>query len=472
MGMVFAAVHRLMDRPVALKVIHPAYLPNPVSVERFHREVQAAARLRHPNVVTAHDADCAGDLHFLVMELVEGVSLGRLVQERGPLPVELACDYTRQAALGLQHAHEHGLVHRDVKPDNLMLTGGTIKLLDFGLAALTAPTGPGGMTDSGAILGTPDYLAPEQAEDARSIDCRADLYSLGCTLVYLLTGQDPFPATTPLKKILAHREKTPPPLDEVRPDALPGLAAVLARLMARNPVDRFQTADEVAAVLAPFASGGSVPSPPRSGPVRASPSPKRRTRFIRRAVCATAAAGLVLLLVWVWAAQREQALPTDDPTVAVVVQRGEVVRITDPKNGRTWDLRSKHYRIATAEDADGLRIELPDAESLILRRQPGGILSVDWPTRTAGLLPSWPSPPWIMAVRSTGAKSAKGSASPERSRRWESTRSSSSPRSSGTPPSDTTSTPPLSSSRSVRPMGRWTSVWWPPARAERKFRGW
>src|SRR5262249_45272400 len=155
---------------------------------RFRREVCAASRLSHPNIVHAYDTENAGETHFLVMEYVDGISLGRLLKDRGPLPVAEACAYIRQAALGLQHAYERGMVHRDVKPDNLIrCADGRVKVLDFGLAALTAERGSA-LTDLNAIMGTPEYMSPEQAEDARTADIRADIYSLGCTLYHLLTG--------------------------------------------------------------------------------------------------------------------------------------------------------------------------------------------------------------------------------------------------------------------------------------------
>ncbi|HEY7428637.1 MAG TPA: protein kinase, partial [Gemmataceae bacterium] len=194
MGVVYKAEHRLMERPVALKVIDHGLTGNPDAVERFHHEVKAAAQLNHPNIVHAYDADQSGDSHFLVMEFVEGTTLARLVEQQGPLSVAQACDAVRQTALGLQRAAEHGMVHRDIKPHNLMRTPqGQVKILDFGLARLVREVGPpvaapteGAMpvsrslTQLGMVMGTADYMAPEQAADAHAADSRADIYSLGC----------------------------------------------------------------------------------------------------------------------------------------------------------------------------------------------------------------------------------------------------------------------------------------------------
>ncbi len=288
MGTVYRARHLLMERDVALKVINRNLMGSTSLVERFRREVKTAARLSHPNIVTAHDAEQAGDWHFLVMEYVPGISLSRLVAERGKLPVAAACDYARQAALGLQHAFECGMVHRDIKPQNLMLTpAGQVKILDFGLsrlgnedagntdtAALTA-TGSeqgglasGSLTMTGSLMGTPDYIAPEQVRDAHAADIRADVYSLGCTLYYLLAGKPPFAGMTDLDKVRGHLEGSPRPLSELRPEVPSKLAAVVARRMARLPQDRYQTPAEVAEALAPFA--GVAPSArPRRAPVLA-----------------------------------------------------------------------------------------------------------------------------------------------------------------------------------------------------------
>lgn len=259
MGTVYLAEHRVMGRQVALKVINRRLLRHQLAIERFRQEVQAAARLNHRNIVTAFDAEQAGDLHFLVMEYVDGTDLATVVARRGPLPVLHACHAIIQAAQGLQHAHEQGMVHRDIKPQNLMRTRkGVIKILDFGLARLAAPSesgaAPAGLTLEGVTLGTPDYIAPEQARDARRADIRSDLYSLGCTLYFLLTGVVPFPTGTAVEKLLAHCTASPTPVSQLRAGLPEPLVEILERMMARDPADRFQTPEEVAAALKPFGS--------------------------------------------------------------------------------------------------------------------------------------------------------------------------------------------------------------------------
>jgi formylglycine-generating enzyme required for sulfatase activity/tRNA A-37 threonylcarbamoyl transferase component Bud32 len=271
MGRVYKARHRRLDRIDAVKVIRPEHLDNPAAVQRFQREARSAARLDHSNIVRVYDAGEAGGTHYLALEYVEGKDLGRLVKESGPLPVALACDYARQAALGLQHAHKHGLVHRDIKPQNLLLSssplapgeregGGegtvrVVKILDMGLARLqhaAAEDKSSSLTGEGAVVGTMDFLAPEQALDAHRVDIRADLYSLGCTLYYLLTGQVPFPGGTAAEKILKHQKAAPTPAEQLRPELPVGVAVLLGRLLAKRPAERYQTPAELAGALRPF----------------------------------------------------------------------------------------------------------------------------------------------------------------------------------------------------------------------------
>jgi serine/threonine-protein kinase len=300
MGEVFRARHRKLDRIVALKIVRKDQLADPEAIRRFHREIHAAAQLAHPNIVHAFDADQVGDIHFFVMEYVEGMDLRRLVKEQGPLPPAEACDYIRQAALGLQHAHERGLVHRDIKPSNLMLVrrqesdarrqesdarrqesdlGGqqttvalipdpapltpVVKILDMGLARLTE-TEPSAetceLTRTGVVMGTADYMAPEQSEDSHHADIRADIYSLGCTFYFLLTGQVPFPGGTYMNKIFRHQMEQPAPVEKFRPDAPAAVAAVIRRMMAKQPQNRYRTPTEVVAAIDALAKPPEQPT--------------------------------------------------------------------------------------------------------------------------------------------------------------------------------------------------------------------
>ncbi|HVX12508.1 MAG TPA: family 16 glycoside hydrolase [Pirellulales bacterium] len=256
MGDVFKAEHRRMKRVVALKILPPAAVKSPEAVQRFQQEMQAAARLEHANIVTAHDAGEGHGVHFLVMQYVDGRDLASLVAERGPLPVSNAVNYIVQAARGLAYAHGKGIVHRDVKPANLLLNGeGTVKILDMGIAQLDRGTASAmagnraSLTAAGEIMGTVDYMAPEQAEDPRQADARSDIYSLGCTLYFLLTGEPLYQGATVIKKMVAHREQPIPSLTVKRPDIPPGLDRVFARMVAKQAAERFQTMQEVIAAL-------------------------------------------------------------------------------------------------------------------------------------------------------------------------------------------------------------------------------
>jgi serine/threonine-protein kinase len=275
MGEVYKARQLRLDRLVALKVMRPNLIASAEAARRFQREAQAAARLAHPNIVTIHDAAEANGRHFLVMEFVEGTDLGSLVKSKGPLPVPQACDYIRQAALGLQHAHERGLVHRDIKPSNLLVTkdGGVVKVLDMGLVRLEATSNQFRssvqLTRLGMLLGTPAYLAPEQAQDPRCVDARADIYSLGCSLYHLLAGRPPFTDPSAIVVIQQHQAQVLDPLEKLRPDLPGALAEVVQRMMAPLPEDRFPSAAAVATALTPFCR------PPMALPAHPPPSSAR-----------------------------------------------------------------------------------------------------------------------------------------------------------------------------------------------------
>ncbi len=253
---VYRARHRPLGRVDAVKVLRPEYVAVPHALECFRQEARALARLSHPNIVTVHDAGEAAGRHFLGMEYIEGEDLSRLVRKSGPLPVAAACDYARQAALALQHACQRGVVHRDVKPHNLRLETdtGRVKLLDLGLALV--PGAAAVAAPAGRVMGTPDYMAPEQAVAGATVDSRADVYGLGCTLYFLLTGVPPFPEGTAEEKLLCHHRESPPDVRARRGDVPPGLAAALARMMAKGLNERYQKPGKVAEALAPYCPGG------------------------------------------------------------------------------------------------------------------------------------------------------------------------------------------------------------------------
>lgn len=262
-GVVYLAHHKVMNIKVAVKLIQSDWVDTPSARERYRREINIAAGLDHPHIVRCRHAEPLGDVFLLVMDYLEGRNLSWVLAKHAPLKVHFVCHYVRQAALGLQHAHNHKLVHRDVKPSNLMLTPrGIVKVLDFGLARQCAAVdGFMTVTDAGGrFLGTAHYVSPEQAINARTADYRSDVYSLGCTMYHLLAGHPPFPGPTS-QVLLAHLHQMPMPLHEVRPDVPEELAALVSRMMAKEPDDRIQTAGEVAKLLIPF----TAPPPKAKG---------------------------------------------------------------------------------------------------------------------------------------------------------------------------------------------------------------
>lgn len=285
-GRVYKARHTHMNRIVALKVIRPELLTDQEVINRFQREIHVISRLTHPHVVHAYDAGPAGSTFYLVMEFVAGTDLLQLVKQQGPLPVAQCVDYLSQAALGLQHVHEQGLVHRDIKPSNLLVspqktsetrlerrvgagpgTGerhdfGWLKILDLGLARLQRPVDEATANVTGAnavAMGTLDYMAPEQALDFHAVDIRADLYSLGCTLYYLLTGQPPFPGGTVAQKLMRHQQAEPISVEHKRGDVPRNVLDALRVLMAKQPDARFQAPIELVHALAPSTGIAAIP---------------------------------------------------------------------------------------------------------------------------------------------------------------------------------------------------------------------
>jgi len=314
MGAVYKARHTKLDRLVALKVLPPHVLSRSDALSRFEREMKAVGKLSHPNVVQALDAGDFGGVHYLSMEYVEGQDLQELVKARGPMSVVNACKAIRQAALGLGAAHKLGLVHRDIKPSNLFVTkqAGQIKILDMGLALLSQEETPAALTSTGQCFGTPDYMAPEQWEDAHTCDARADLYALGCTLFLLLVGRTPYGGdeyrSVP-KKMMGHVRDPIPDLIALRPEVPAELNAIYRKLMAKEPKDRFASADQLAEVLAPFTRQSSPHAPREESRTTIDP-PRRSTSDAAPA-------------------------PSDGSPAPAIVSRSEVATLGDPLSQET-----------------------------------------------------------------------------------------------------------------------------------------
>ncbi len=262
---VFRARDADSGRVVALKVLHPELRENAEVLDQFRQEMLLLTRLDHPNYPKAYPNEPGDPPHFFAMEFINGVDLHKLLQGAGRLPAPQACDYVRQAALGLQHAYELGLVHRDVKPANLLVPaeGNRVRILDIGLARLEwarkddKATFSSTATKGTSLMGTPDYIAPEQALNPHEADIRADIYSLGCTLFHLLTGQPPFPGASLAKKLLQHQQTPPPSVRQSCPEMPQELALLVQKMMAKRPADRHHTPAGVAVALMPFCQGGA-----------------------------------------------------------------------------------------------------------------------------------------------------------------------------------------------------------------------
>jgi serine/threonine protein kinase len=386
-GQVFKARHLHMNRVVALKVIHKDLLSDEVVVSRFQREMRLVGQLQHPHIVHANDAGTIGAMHVLVMEYADGIDLARLVKQSGPLAVPLACECIRQAAAGLAYIHERGLVHRDIKPSNLLVTvqpdedaqrspgpspspvpspvagRPLVKILDLGLARLcckagsetngqpmdTRSTDTLTLAGSVMIMGTPDYLAPEQALDFHGADIRADIYSLGCTFFYLLTGRPPFQGGTVAQKLKRHQQEEPPSVRQLRPEVPEEVCQLLARMLAKRPEERFQTPGELIAALT------------RTTP-RISSTRRRWRRWI-----AVAGAGLFLvaMLVGLFAMGPSGTAPDRQRAGQVQALRDRVNRRPAAVDRPLWqdvlDFRMRNAATPEALEASAWLSQLPSA---------------------------------------------------------------------------------------------------------------
>ncbi|MBC7817810.1 MAG: SUMF1/EgtB/PvdO family nonheme iron enzyme, partial [Planctomycetaceae bacterium] len=288
----------------ALKVLHADLAESPDSLQRFQREMRAGGKLNHPHIVPTLDADQVGDTMFLVMEYVPGTNLALLVWQNGPLPIEQALRYVAHAAEGLAHAHDQGVIHRDIKPSNLLCDErGNVRVLDLGLARFAADglAQQTQLTGTGELLGTVDYMAPEQAQSTRKADARSDIYSLGCTLAYLLTGQPPFSGESVLKRLMAHRDTPIPSLCDMRHDVPDVVNRIFQKMVAKQPADRYQSMRELLADLAPLVG-----------------SHRPRSRWVKRGVLAVVAASVLIAGV-MFARQRgvEESKKSDEPNKIV-----------------------------------------------------------------------------------------------------------------------------------------------------------
>ena len=317
---------------VAVKVMHPHLAENQQYIERFRREAQTAMALDSPHVVRVLEFDHEGGVHFLVMEYVAGVTVQQLIQERGGLPIHQAVDIAAQVASGLTAAHQYGIVHRDIKPQNVMITpDGTVKLMDFGIARSSAM---GTMTQTGVFMGSPHYVSPEQAEGKR-VDIRSDIYSLGIVLYQMLAGIVPFSADTPWAIMRQHLEREPVPIHRLRVDVPPEVEAVANRALAKDPAKRYQSPAEIYAALRAIQSPSTdvrqelatiVDMRPQLTPLPVTPTSGRPPVSKRRTWTAIAAGALVVVAAGVWilsmSGQKPLLMPTASPLPIMVTRTG------------------------------------------------------------------------------------------------------------------------------------------------------
>jgi serine/threonine protein kinase len=360
MGAVFRALDTTLDRIVAVKVLAGRQGDDEEMLKRFRNEAQSAARLDHENIGRVHAVGSERGWHYIVFEYIEGTNLRDLVHEDGPFDLARTVDVTIQVADALEHAAERDVVHRDIKPSNIVITpAGRARIVDMGLARLHHVADDRDLTSSGMTLGTFDYISPEQARDPRAADVRSDLYSLGCTVFFMLAGRPPFADGTMVQKLLQHQQAEPPALDEIRPDVPRRFAEIVERLMEKNPLDRYQRPAVLMADLVAFAEdqGLTLQSPrPTSSIVVPAPRP-----VPTRLPWLVPLAGLLVLVAGLWmrsTADRRRAGtgPADVRQSAASPAPTPVLRVVDAGAGDPDGVPTLADAVRRA--ADGTIIEL------------------------------------------------------------------------------------------------------------------
>ena len=360
MGAVFRALDTTLDRTVAVKVLARQQSDDEETLRRFRNEAQSAARLDHENIGRVHAVGSEGGWHYIVFQYIEGTNIRDLVREEGPFDPDRTIDITIQVAEALEHASQREIVHRDIKPSNIVITpAGRARIVDMGLARLHQVAGDADLTVSGMTLGTFDYISPEQARDPRAADVRSDLYSLGCTMFFMLAGRAPFAEGTMVQKLLQHQQAEPPAIEELRPEVPRRLAAIVHRLMEKDPLDRYQRAAVLVADLLACADAEgyqlSSPRPAASIVPSTHPSASRLPWLLPAVLLGVLVAGL-----WLRSAVQRQGRETaaTEPDAPEVINSPPLVPAADPRAAVRRVTAAGEFAAAVNAASDGGTIEI------------------------------------------------------------------------------------------------------------------